>query len=35
GLVAPQHVGSSQTMDQTHVPYIGRWILTHCTSRKV
>ena len=26
-LVALQHVGSSRTRNQTHVPYIGRWIL--------
>ena len=27
GLVAPRHVGSSQTRDRTRVPCIGRWIL--------
>ena len=27
GLVAPQHVGSSQTRDRTHVSCIGRQIL--------
>ena len=27
GLVAPQHVESSRTRDQTHVSCIGRWIL--------
>ena len=35
GLVAPQHVESSRTRDQTHVPYTGRWILIHCTTREV
>ena len=35
GLVAPQHVGSSQTWDGTHVPCIGRWILNHWTIREV
>ena len=30
GLVAPQHVGSSQTRAQTHVPCISRRILNHC-----
>ena len=34
GLVAPWHVGSSQTRDQTNVPYIGRQILNHCTTRE-
>ena len=24
GLVVPGHVGSSQTRDRTHVPYIGK-----------
>ena len=33
GLVAPQHVGSSQTRARTHVPCIGRWILNHCATR--
>ena len=32
GSVALRHVGSSQTRDRTHVPCIGRWILTHCTA---
>ena len=27
--------GSSQIGDQTHVPFIGRWILTHCATREV
>lgn len=27
-LVAPRHVGSSRIRDGTHVPCIGRWILT-------
>ena len=35
GLVAPQHVGSSQTRDRIHVPCIGRRILNHCASREV
>ena len=35
GLVAPQHVGSSRTRAQTGVPYIGRQILNHCTTREV
>ena len=34
GLGAPQHVGSSQTRDWTHVPCIGRWILNHWTTRE-
>ena len=34
GLVAPQHVGSSQTRARTRVPCIGRWILNHCTTRE-
>ena len=28
------HVGSSLTRDRTRVPCIGRWILSHCTTRK-
>ena len=35
GLVAPRHVGSSWTRDQTCVPCIGRLILLHCATRKV
>ena len=35
GLVAPQHVGSSQTRAQTRVPCIGRRILNHCATREV
>ena len=35
GLVAPQHVGSSRTRAQTHVPRIGRQILNHCAPREV
>jgi len=35
GLVAPPHVGSSQTRDGTYVPCIGRWILNHWTTREV
>ena len=34
GLAAPQHVGSSQTRAQTHVPCIGRQILNHCATRE-
>ena len=33
-LVAPRHVGSSQTRNQTRVPCIGRQILYHWASRK-
>ena len=35
GLVAPQHVESSQTRDRTHVSCIGRQILNHWTFREV
>ena len=35
GLVAPQHVGSCQTRDQTRVPCIRRWILNHCATGEV
>ena len=35
GLVAPQHVGSSQIRDQTHVTCIGRQILNHWMTREV
>jgi len=35
GLVAPQHLDSSQTGDQTRVPCIGRYAFIHCTSREV
>ena len=34
-LVAPRHVGSSQTRAQTRVPCIGRQILNCCTTREV
>ena len=34
GLVAPQHVGSSPTSDQTGVPGIARWILNHWATRE-
>ena len=34
-LVAPQHVGSSWTRDQTRVPCIGRQILNHSATREV
>ena len=33
-LVAPWHVGSSQTRDRTHVPCIGRRIPNHCGTRE-
>ena len=35
GLVAPWHVGSSRTRAWTRVPYIGRRILNHWTTREV
>ena len=35
GLVAPKHVEPSRIRDQTCVPWIGRWILIHCTTREV
>ena len=34
-LVAPRHMVSSQTRDQTCVPCTGRWILYHWTTREV
>ena len=34
GLVAPRHVGSSQTRARTRVPCIGKQILSHCTTRE-
>ena len=34
GLVAPRHVGSSQTRARTRVPFIGRQILNHCATRE-
>ena len=34
GLVAPWHVGSSQTTARTRVPCIGRQILNHCATRE-
>ena len=34
GLVAPRHVGSSQTRAQTRVPCISRQILNYCTTRE-
>ena len=33
GLVAPRHVGSSWTRDQTCIPRTARWILNHGTTR--
>ena len=35
GVVALQHVGSSQTRDRTPVPHIGRQILNHWTTREI
>ena len=35
GLVALQHVESSQTRNQTSVPSIERWILDHWTTREI
>ena len=34
GVVAPRHVGSSQTRARTHVPCIGRQTLNHCATRE-
>ena len=34
GLVAPRHVGSSQTRARTRVPCISRQTLNHCTTRE-
>ena len=34
GLVAPWHVGSSQTRARTRVPCVGRQILNHCATRE-
>ena len=34
GLVAPRHVGSSQTRAGTRVPCIGRQTLNHCATRE-
>ena len=34
GLVAPRHVGPSQTRARTHVPCIGRRIPNHCAARE-
>ena len=34
GLVAPWHVGSSQTRARTRVPCTGRQILNHCATRE-
>ena len=34
GLVAPRHVGSSQTRARTRVACIGRQILNHCATRE-
>ena len=35
GLIAPQQVESSLTMDRTRVPSIGRQILTYWTTKEV
>ena len=35
GLVVLWHVECSQTRSQTHVPYIGRWILDHWITREI
>ena len=34
GLVAPQYVGYSWTVDRTSVPCVARQILSHCTTRE-
>jgi len=34
GLVAPQHVGSSRTRDQTRVSCVGRWIFNLSATRE-
>ena len=34
-LVAPWHVGYSQTRARVHVPCTGRWILNHWITREV
>ena len=34
GLVAPRHVGSSQTRARTHIPCISRQTLNHCATRE-
>ena len=34
GFVVLRHVGSSQTRDQIHVPFIGRWILNQWTTKE-
>ena len=34
GLVAPRHVGSSQTRARTRVPCISRQTLNHCATRE-
>ena len=34
GLVAPQHMGSSQTRARTRVPCISRQTLNHCATRE-
>ena len=34
GLVAPRHVGSSQTRARTRVPCVGRRIINHCATKE-
>ena len=34
GVVAPWHMGSSQTKAWTHVPYLGRRVLNHWATRE-
>ena len=34
GVIAPRHVGSSQTRARTRVPCIGRQTLNHCAIRE-
>ena len=34
-VVAPRHMGSSWTRDQTHVSCMGKWIPNHWTTREV
>ena len=35
GLVAPRHVGSSQTRDRPVVHCTGRWTINHWTTKEV
>ena len=34
GLAAPQYVGSSWSRDRTRIPFTGRWILNHRSTRE-